>query len=84
MRPFHHIESGLYIFLFDPPPWGPWGRGGGAKIWQNNRLGKKGLKVGEMHIFPLLVKSMHMFSPIDLKYTKLQKKADNFSPGEEI
>ena len=27
-----------------------------------------------MYIFPQLVKSMHIFFPIDLKYTKLPKK----------
>ena len=35
-----------------------------------------------MHIFPQLVKSMHIFSPIDLKYTKLKKKAAHFSLAE--
>ena len=33
-------------------------------------------KGGEMHILPQLVKSMYFFlSQIDLKFTKLQKKA---------
>ena len=32
------------------------------------------------YFFYQLVKSMHIFSPIDLKYTKLQKqKAEHFS-----
>ena len=65
------IHSGVYIFLLDPKIW--------AKIWPNNRLGKKnywkGMKKGGKCIFfPKLVKSMHIFPPIDLKYTKLQKK----------
>ena len=32
-----------------------------------------------MHIFPPLVNSMNIFPTIDLKFTKLQKKADKFS-----
>jgi len=31
-----------------------------------------------MHIFPLLVKSMHIFPPNDLKCTKLRKKGGQF------
>ena len=27
---------------------------------------------------------MHIFSPIDLKYTKLQKKSDNCSPAAPL
>jgi hypothetical protein len=40
----------------------------GTKIIE--RGGKKGDKC---NFFPHLVKSMHIFPPIDLKYTKLQK-----------
>ena len=32
-----------------------------------------------MHIFPHLVKIIHIFSPNDLKYTELQKKGRKFS-----
>ena len=35
-------------------------------------------KRGKMHIFPSIGKSMHIFSPIDLKFTKLQKKGWQF------
>ena len=67
------IVSGVYIFLFDPPP------SHGAKIWQKNRLGGKNewKKIkkggGNAYFFPKWVESMHIFRPIDLKYTKLQK-----------
>ena len=49
-------------------------------------LGEKKLlkgdgKEGEMHIFPRIGKSMHIFSPTDLEFTKLQKKAEHFSPA---
>ena len=45
--------------------------------------GKKLLKGDEKrgdnaYCFPQLVRSMHMFSPIDLKFTKLQKKLNVF------
>ena len=50
----------------------------GQKYGKITGLGKKllkGDKKGEKCIFiPQLVKSMHTFSPIDLKYTNLQKK----------
>ena len=35
-------------------------------------------KGGKMHIFPRLVKSMYIVSPIDLKFAKLQKKGLKF------
>ena len=38
-------------------------------------------KGGKCILFPQLVKSMHNFSPIDLKYSKWQDKAANFSPA---
>ena len=63
--------AGMDIFLFDPP-------------WQNNMLGEKNdwngmKKVGQMHIFPQLVK-LFIFFPNWLKMHKIaQKKAENFS-----
>ena len=68
------VEQGCIFFCLTPPP-----GGGGAKIWPNNMLGKKMIerewkKGGKCIYFPQLVKSMHIFSPIDLKFTKLQKK----------
>ena len=33
-----------------------------------------------MHIFPPIGKKYAYFSPIDLKYTKLQKMSENFPP----
>ena len=57
------------------------GRGGGAKYGQITCGGKndwKGDEIKKMHIFPPIGNSMHIFSPIDLKCTKLpQKKAEN-------
>ena len=54
----------MYIFLYV-----------GKKIYWKGM--KKG---GEMHIFPQLVKSIHIFSPSDyLKYTKLQKRLNKIS-----
>ena len=37
--------------------------------------------MGEMHIFSSVVEKYAYFPPIDLKYKKLQKKDDNFSPS---
>ena len=63
---------GVYFFYL-------WG-----KIWPNNMLGEKILKGdekgGKMYIFPLLVKSMHIFSPIDLKQN-FKKRLNIFSLG---
>ena len=60
-----HYSPGMYTFLFDPPP--------RAKIWPN------GEKNSYFAFFLQLVKSMHIFPQIDLKFTKLKKKADNFN-----
>ena len=49
--------------MFDPPP-PPLG----TKIWPNNMMGKKLLKGDEKR------GEMHIISPIDLKFTELQKK----------
>ena len=51
-----------------------------AKYHVGGKMIERGWKKGEKCIFfPQLVKSIHIFSPIDLKYTKLkQKKADIF------
>ena len=70
-----YCQSGVYIFFcLTPAP--------GQKYDQITGWGKKLLegdkKGGEMHIYPQLVKSMHIFPPIDLKYTKLQKKGLQF------
>ena len=70
-------------------------RGGGQKYGQITCLGKKNIERGEKIIerggkgiiFPLLVKSMHIFSSIDLKFTRLPKKRlkiINFIRGKNI
>ena len=46
-----------------------------AKYHVGEKNDWKGMKKGRKCIFfPQLVKSMHIFSPIDLKFSKLQKK----------
>ena len=56
--------------------------GGGQKYGQMICWGKKIIerdeKGGKCIIFPQLVKSMYIFSPIDLKFSKWQKKAEHF------
>ena len=47
------------------------GDGDGQITCSGNNLLKGNDK---MHTFPQLVKSMHIFPPIDLKFTKLQQK----------
>ena len=42
---------------------------------REKKLLKGDEKRRENAFFPQLVESMHIFSPIDLKFTKLQKKA---------
>ena len=42
------------------------------------------MKEGEkMHIFCPIGNSMHIFPQIDLKFTKLQKKAENQEGGDK-
>ena len=55
------MQGCIYFCLTPLPP--------RAKIWPNFQVGEKCI------FFPQLVKIIHIFSPIDLKYTKLQKKA---------
>ena len=64
--------AGVYIFLFDQ--YGQITCRGERMIERKNKRGE----VAYYDIFPHLVKSMHIFSPIDLKYTK--KRAENISP----
>ena len=70
------INMGVYFSVWHP-----------AKIWPNNRLGKKKIwkgikKMGEMHIFPPIGKHYAYFFPNWLKIYKItQKKAENFSPA---
>ena len=64
-------SRGVYFSVWSPPPRGP---GEGQKYGQITCWEKKLLKGGEMHIFSLIGKRMHIFSPIKLKYTKLPKK----------
>ena len=69
---FQNLEN--LIFFAPQPP-----RGGGAKILPNNMLGETIIKRGwqkgwKCIFFPQLVKSINIFSPIDLKYKKIAKK----------
>ena len=62
--------------------------GGGQKYGQMICWGKKNIerdeKGGKCIFFPHLVKSMYIFSPIDLKFSKWQKKAEHFSPAARV
>ena len=65
---YNSKESGVYIL-----------GGGGQKYGQITCWGKKSLKGDEKrganaYLFPQFVKSLHIFSPTGLNFTKLQPK----------
>ena len=64
-----HNYRGLYFSVWPTPP----GGGGGAKIWKNIMLWKKNAWKG-------ITKrgKMHIFSQIDLKFTKFKKRLQIF------
>ena len=70
---FHRLP-GVYIFLLDPTPT-PGGQKYGQITCWGKKIIEKGMKKGgEMHIYSPISKSKYIFSPIDLKCTKLPKK----------
>ena len=74
-REMESKSSGVHILICLPPP--PIKKKNYCQImfgkkYDTMRTKKRG--VGECIFFPQLVKSMHIFSPIDLIFTKLQKK----------
>ena len=71
--------SGVYIFLFDPPP----PRGGKQKKGQKTGFARKKLlkgdkKRGKMHIFSATGKKYSYFFPDWLKIYKIAKKGYKF------
>ena len=73
------LNQGCIFFCLTPHRPG----GGGQKYDQITGWGKKLLKgdkkkEGKCIFFYQLVKSMHIFYPIDLKYTKLKKRLNIF------
>ena len=71
MFPRIFSASGVYIFLFDPPP-----KYGQIISW-GKKLLKENEKRGEYANFSSIRKKMHIFPPIDKKFTKLHKKILN-------
>ena len=63
---------GVY-FLFNPQKYGQ------ITGWRKNFL-KGDKKGGKMHFFPQFIKSIHIFSPYDLKYKIAKLSLENITP----